>query len=93
MVHNMIMRKHALEQSRYFVVQQLGDPHLTVADMREQLARGDMSCTNKLSYFGTHLHGTAQHGHQRSRELQSLVEFMVNEKSGLPSFSMTESCV
>ena len=91
-VHNMIMRKRALEQSRYFVDQQLGDPHLTVADLQERLARGDTSFTNKLLYFGANLRGTAQYWHQRRRELRALVEFMVNEKKGLPSFFMTGSC-
>ena len=91
-VHNMIMRKRALEQSRYFVDQQLGDPHLTVADLQERLARGDTSIANKLLYFGANLRGTAQYWHQRRRELRALVEFMVNEKNGLPSFFMTGSC-
>ena len=68
-VHNMIMRKRALEQSRYFVDQQLGDPHLTVADLQERLARGDTSIANKLLYFGANLRGTAQYWHQRRREL------------------------
>ena len=54
-VHNMIMRKRALEQSRYFVDHQLGDPQLTVADLQERLARGDTSFTNKLLYFGANL--------------------------------------
>ena len=49
-VHNMITRKCALEQSRYFVDQQLGDPHITVADLQERLARGDTSFTDKLLY-------------------------------------------
>ena len=89
-VHNMIMRKRALEQSRFFVDQQLGDPHITVADLQERLARGD-SFTDKL-YFGANLRGTAQYWHQRRRELRALVEFMVNEKCGLPSFFMTGSC-
>ena len=91
-VHNMIMRKRALEQSRYFVDQQLGDPHITVADLQERLARGDTSFTNKLLYFGANLRGTAQYWHQRRRELRAMVEFMVNEKRGLPSFFMTGSC-
>ena len=91
-VHNMIMRKRALEQSRYFVDQQLRDPHLTVADLQERLARGDTSFTNKLLYFGANLRGTAQYWHQRRRELRALVEFMVNETKGLPSFFMTGSC-
>jgi len=72
-VHNMIMRKHALEQSRYFVDQQLGDPQLTVADLQERLARGDTSFSNKLLYFGANLRGTAQYWHQRRRELPALV--------------------
>ena len=40
-VHNMIMRKRALEQSRFFVDQKLGDPHITVIDLQERLATGD----------------------------------------------------
>ena len=91
-VHNMITRKRALEQSRFFVDQQLGDPQITVADLQERLARGDTSFTNKLLYFGANLRGTAQYWHQRRRELRALVEFMVNEKCGLPSFFMTGSC-
>ena len=76
-VHYMIMRNRALEQSRYFVDQQLGDPQLTVADLQERLARGDTSFTTKLL---PNLRGTAQYGHQRRRELRVLVEFMVDEK-------------
>ena len=85
------MRKRALEQSRFFVDQQLGDPHITVADLQERLARGD-TFTDKLLYFGANLRGTAQYWQQRRRELRALVEFMVNEKRGLPSFFMTGSC-
>ena len=91
-MHNMIMRKRALEQSRYFVDQQLGDPHITVADLQERFARGDTSIANKLLYFGASLRGTSQYWHQRRRELRAMIEFMVNEKLGLPSFFMTGSC-
>ena len=90
-VYNMIMRKRALEQSRFFVDQQLGDPHITVADLQKRLARGDTSFTNKLFYFGANLRGTAKYWHPRRRELRALVEFMVNEKRGLPSIFMTGS--
>ena len=90
-VYNMIMRKRALEQSRYFVHQQLGDPHISVADLQEQLARGDTAFINKLLYFSTTLHGTSQYWQQRRRELRALVEYMVNEKKGLPLFFMTGS--
>ena len=89
---DVIMRMRALEQSRYFVDQQLGDPQLTVADPQKRLARGDTSFTNKLLYFGANLRGTAQYWHQRRRELRALVEFMVNEKKGLSSIFMTGSC-
>ena len=65
--------------------------HTTVADLQERLARGD-TFTDKLLYFGANLRGTAQYWHQRRRELRALVEFMVNEKHGLPSFFMTRSC-
>ena len=85
-VHNMILRKRALEQSRFFVDQQLGDPQITVADLQERLARGDTSFADKLLYFGANLRGTAQYWHQRRKELRALVEFMVNEKGRLPSF-------
>ncbi|CAH3158228.1 unnamed protein product [Porites lobata] len=70
---------------------QLGDPHITVADLQERLARGD-TFTDKLLYFGANLRGTAQYWRERRRELRALVEFMVNEKRGLPSFFMTGSC-
>lgn len=91
-VHNMIMRKRALEQSRYFVDQQLGDPHITVADLQERFARGDTTIVNKLLYFGASLRGTSQYWHQRRRELRALIEFMVNERLGLLSFFMTGRC-
>ena len=42
------MRKRALEQSRYFVDQQLGDPHVTVVDLQGRLAMGDTSITKRL---------------------------------------------
>ena len=86
------MRKRALEQSRYFVDQQLGDPQLRVADLQERPARGDTSFTNKLLYIGANLRGTAQYWHQRRGELRALVELMVNETKRLPSFFMTGSC-
>jgi len=89
-VHNMIMRKRALEQSRFFVDQQHGDPRITVSNLQQRLARGD-TFTDKL-YFGANLRGTAQYWHQRRRELCALVQFMVNEKHGLPSFFMTGGC-
>ena len=37
--HNMIMRKRTLEQSTYIVQQQLGDKHLSVCDIKEQIKK------------------------------------------------------
>ncbi|EDO32927.1 predicted protein [Nematostella vectensis] len=82
-VHNMIMRKRALEQSGYYVDQQLGDPHMTVADLQERMARGDTTIANKLLYFGASLRGTSQYWDQRRRELRAMVQCLVNEKRGL----------
>ena len=50
-VHNMILRKRALKQSRFFVDQQLGDPQIPVADLQERPARGDTSFADKLLYL------------------------------------------
>ena len=60
-VHNMIMRKGALVQSRFVVDQQLEDPQITVAHLQERIARGD-TFTDKLLYLSANLHGTAQYG-------------------------------
>ena len=60
----MMTRKRAVGQSRYFVDNQVDDPHLTVANLQERLARGDTSIANKLMYFGTNLRGTALYWHQ-----------------------------
>ena len=59
-VHNMIMGKRAMEQSRFFVDQQLGDQQITAADLQEGLARGD-TFTDKLLCFGANLWSTAQY--------------------------------
>ena len=42
-LHNMIARKRAIDQGNYIVRQQLGDPHLTVADLKQKLQEGDTS--------------------------------------------------
>lgn len=57
-----------------------------MADLQERLARGDTAFTNKLLYFSASLHGTSQYWQQRRRELRALVEYMVNDKKGLPLF-------
>ena len=90
--HNMIMRKRTLEQSTYIVQQQLGDKHLSVCDIKEQIKNGNTSIAEKILYFGACLRGTSQYWTQRSKELRSLIQYQINEKKGLPSFFTTGSC-
>ena len=59
-VHNMIMRKRALEQTNYIVQQQLGDKHLSVSDIKEKIRNGDNSIAEKIVYFGACFRGTSQ---------------------------------
>ena len=42
-VYNMIMRKKAGESGRFTVNQKLGDSHLSVSDLKEQLQKGNES--------------------------------------------------
>ena len=91
-VHNMIMRKRAIDNSNYIVNQQLGDKHITIAELKEKLQSGDTSIGKKILYFGGSLRGTAQYWTQKAKELRALVQFKINEGSGLPSFFTTGSC-
>jgi hypothetical protein len=47
-VHNMILRKRALENGNFNVQQTLGDAHLTVSDLKEKLQNGDDSIVKKI---------------------------------------------
>ena len=91
-VHNMISRSDAIKRSMFIVQQQLGDGHLTVADLKLKLQEGDESFIKKILYFGASLRGTSQYWSQKSKELRSLIQFKINEGSGLPSFFATASC-
>jgi hypothetical protein len=91
-VHNMIMRKRALENCSFIVQQKLGDEHLTISALKEKLEKGDNSIAKKILYFGACLRGTSQYWAQRSKELQALIQFQANEGNGLPSFFTTGSC-
>ena len=46
-VHNMILRKRALENGNCIVQQKLGDAYLTVSGLREKLQNGDDSIVKK----------------------------------------------
>ena len=91
-VHNMIMRKRAAESGRFIVNQKLGDSHLSVADLKEQLQKGNESLGKKILYFGASLRGTSQYWSQRGRELRALIQYKINEGDGLPSYFSTGSC-
>ena len=91
-VHNMIMRKRAVEQSSFVVRQQLGDEHLTVTDLKAKLQSEGDCVGAKIMYFGANLRGTSQYWARRAKELRALVQFKINEGSGLPSFFTTGSC-
>ena len=91
-VHNMIMRKRAAENSKFIVQQKLGDKHLTVSDLKIQLENGDLSAGKRILYFGANLRETSQYWAQRASELRALVQFKINQGCGLPSFFSTGSC-
>jgi hypothetical protein len=90
--HNIIVRKTALEQSKFIVNQKLGDQHLTVAELQEMLNKNDNSITKKILYFGASLRGSPQYWSQRSNELTSLIQFNIDQGLGLPSIFTTGSC-
>ncbi|KAK3083478.1 hypothetical protein FSP39_023709 [Pinctada imbricata] len=91
-VHNMIMRKRALELSSFIVKQKLGEEHFSIDEIREKIRGGDTTIVDKLLYFSASLRGTSQYWNQRSKELRALVQYQINEGNGLPSFFTTGSC-
>jgi hypothetical protein len=91
-VHNMILRKRALENGNFIVQQKLGDAHLTVSDLKEKLQNGDDSIVKKILYFGASLRGTTQYWAQRARELRALIQFQINEKRDYQLSFTTGSC-
>ena len=91
-VHNMIMRRRAIDNSNYIVQQKLGEKHLTISELKEKIQNGDNSIGRKILYFGASLRGTSQYWTERAKELRSLIQFQINEGKGLPSFFTTGSC-
>jgi hypothetical protein len=47
-VHNMIMRKKALENCNFVVNQKLGDKHLSVSELKNKINDGDNSRSERL---------------------------------------------
>lgn len=87
-VHNMILRKRAIENSNFIVNQKLGDAHISVSDIKN----GDNYIANKIIYFSSNLRGTAQYWTQQEKEIRLLVQFNNNEGDGLPSYFSTGRC-
>lgn len=50
-VHNIIIRKRTLEQSTYIVKQQLGDEHMTISELKEQLQNGMAIIASLKKFF------------------------------------------
>lgn len=67
-VHNMIMRKRALEQSGFIIKQKLGDQQFTITELKKLIENGDTSVCQKILYFGGNLRGTTQYWEQRGKE-------------------------
>ena len=69
-VHNMIMRKRAVEQSSFVVRQQLGDEHLTVTDLKAKLQSEGDCVGAKIMYLGLicGAHPNIGHGEQKNFE-------------------------
>ncbi len=91
-VHNIILRKRTLEQSKFIVQQKLGDEHLTIEELREMLNKNDDSIAKKILYFSQTLRGSPQYWQQRSKELSSFIQYNMSQGHGLPSFFHTSSC-
>lgn len=79
-IHNMIMRKRAIENSNFVVHQKLGDQHFSVSELREKIQNGDDSFAKQMLYFGASLRGSSQYWAQRAKELRALIQFQINEK-------------
>ncbi len=88
----MITRKRANENARFIVNQKIGEEHLTIEGLRDQLSRGDHSVVKKILYFSSTLRGTSQYWAQRARKLRALIQYQIHNGKGLPSFFTTGSC-
>ncbi|KAH3733234.1 hypothetical protein DPMN_039659 [Dreissena polymorpha] len=91
-VHNIISRKRALEQSTYNMKQRISDEHMSITDLKQRIQNGDSSIAQKILYFGASLRGTSHYWSRRAQELRALIQYQINAGKGLPSFFSTASC-
>ena len=90
--HNIIIRRRAQENSNFIVQQKLGEDHISVEEIKQQLESGDDSIVKKILYFSASLRGSEQYWAQRGRELRSLIHYKIQQGDGLPSYFTTGSC-
>ena len=72
--------------------QKLGEYHISVEEIKQQLESGDNSIVNKILYFSASLRGSEQYWAQRRRELRSWIDYKIQQGRGLPSYFTTGSC-
>jgi hypothetical protein len=70
-IHNIIMRKRALEKSSFIFKQKLGDQHFTIDELKRLNENGDSSVSEKILYFSGDIRGTSQYWGQRAKKLRS----------------------
>ena len=83
------MHKRAAENARFVVNQKLGDRHLTVADLKEQIQNGNQSQGRKVCILVQDLAAAHNTGHRKGQELRALIQYEINEGAGLPSYHST----
>jgi hypothetical protein len=86
----MLVRKRAIENSSFIVQQKLGDPNITVEELRDQLESGNDSIPKKVLYFSASLRGTQQYWAQRG-ELRAMIQYQISQGNGLPTYFCTGS--
>ena len=57
---NMIIKKQTLEKNSFIVQQKLGEPHISISELKEKIEKGDESICKKISYFSDTLRGSSQ---------------------------------
>ena len=91
-VHNIMMRKRAIEQSSFLVQQKFGEEQISIEALKEAVENGDMSVVKKLIYYAGNMRGGSPYWGRREHELRAFIKYQINEGNGLPGFFATGSC-
>jgi len=93
----MIIRKQTLEKFIYCSTNArrttLGEPHISISELKEKIEKGDESICKKILNFSDTLSGSSQYWSRRYKEVRSLEEYLINEGKCLSSIFCTGSCV